>query len=46
MKFKIEIWHTTTEYEEIEIEAIDKGYATKYARGTYPNALKINIKKN
>lgn len=45
MKFKIEIWHSTNEYQEIEIEAIDALYATKYAYQMYPTATKINIKK-
>lgn len=45
MKFKIEIWHSTTEFEVIEIEAIDAFYATKYAYQMYPKATKINIKK-
>jgi hypothetical protein len=44
MKFKIEIWHSTTDYQEIEIEAIDSFYALKYAREMYPKSLKINVK--
>ena len=45
MKFKLEIWHSTTEFETIEIEAIDALYATKFATQMYPKATKINIKK-
>ena len=45
MKFKLEIWHSTTEFEEIEIEAIDAIYATKFATQMYPKAVKINVKK-
>jgi len=45
MKFKIEIWHSTNEYQEIEIEALDAFYATKYAKEMYPTANKINIKQ-
>ena len=45
MKFKIEIWHSTTEFEVIEIKAIDALYATKFARWMYPTATKINVKQ-
>lgn len=45
MKFKLEIWHSTTEYQEVEIEAIDAFYATKFATQMYPTATKINVKK-
>jgi len=45
MKFKLEIWHSTTEFETIEIEAIDALYATKFAKEMYPTANKINIKQ-
>ena len=45
MKFKTEIWHSTTEFETIEIEAIDAIYATKFATQMYSTATKINVKK-
>ena len=45
MKFQLEIWHSTTEFESVEIEAIDALYATKYATQMYPKATKINVKK-
>lgn len=45
MKFKLEIWHSTTEFETIEIKAIDALYATKFAKEMYPTATKINVKK-
>ena len=45
MKFKIEIWHSTTEFETIEIEAIDAIYATKFAKQMYATATKINVTK-
>ena len=45
MKFKIEIWYSGNEYQEIEIEAIDAIYATKFATQMYPTATKINVKK-
>lgn len=45
MKFKLEIWHSTTEFETIEIEAIDTLYTTKFAKQMYPKTIKINIKQ-
>ena len=45
MKFKIEIWHSTTEFETIEIKAIDAIYATNFVKWMYPTATKINVKK-
>lgn len=45
MKFKIEIWHSTTEFETIEINAIDAYYATKIVTQMYPKSIKINVKK-
>ena len=45
MKFKIEIWHSKTEFETIEIKAIDGYYATKIVTEMYPKAVKINVKK-
>jgi hypothetical protein len=45
MKFKLEIWHSTNEYQETEIEAIDAYYATKIATQMFPNAIKINVQQ-
>lgn len=45
MKFKIEIWHSTNEFETIEIDALDAIYANKFAKEMYPTATKINVKK-
>ena len=45
MSFKIEIWHAANDFEQIIIKSIDTFAALKFAKETYPNALKINIKK-
>ena len=45
MKFKLEIWHSTNEFEYKEIEAINALYATKFAKEMYPTATKINLKQ-